>query len=43
MPNEWNHAQRAAGWVAKAARFPVPFGRTGLPQADSVVEDPALN
>lgn len=36
-------ALRAAGWVAIAARVQVPFGRTGLQQADSVVESHALN
>jgi hypothetical protein len=34
---------RDAGWVAKAARFPVPFARTGLRRADSVVEGHRLN
>ena len=42
-PHESSRALRAAGWVADAARFPVPFGRTGLQQADSVVQGHALN
>jgi hypothetical protein len=43
IPHEPCRALRAAGWVANAARFPVPFGRTALQQADSVVEGHALN
>ena len=39
----WSRALRAAGWVANPARFPVPCGRTGLQQADFVVEGHALN
>jgi hypothetical protein len=43
IPHKSCWALWAAGGVANAARFPIPFGRTGLQQADSVVEGPALN
>jgi len=34
---------RAAEWVAKAARLPVPCGCIGSQRADSVVQRHALN
>jgi hypothetical protein len=42
-PHESSRALRAAGRVANAARFPVHFGRTGLQQANSVVQGHVLN
>jgi hypothetical protein len=43
IPRGSFRALRAAGWVANAARSPVPYGRTSLQQADSVVQGHALN